>query len=457
MTRFVFRLPDIGEGVAQAEIVAWHVRVGDRVAEDQSLVDVMTDKATVDMTSPVTGVVIATHGEAGQFVPVGSSLVEFEIEGEGGSETDAVSPEKPVAAVKAPKQPAQATPVRVAAPARAPAKAAESPAQAARAEGLAFTTRAVGDAPLASPAVRRRAYELGVPLQFVPGSAATGRITEQDLESYLSRGGDAAPVRDLPGDRSGDRPANRYEKRSGIHETKLIGLRRRIAEKMQEAKRRIPHFGYVEEFDMTQLEALRRDLNEDRKADQPKLTLLPFFMRAVVSLVPEFPHFNACYDDESGVLRSYDGVHIGIATQSDSGLVVPVVRHSETLDLWGCARELARVTSAAREGTARREELSGSTITLTSLGALGGISATPVINHPEVAIIGPNKLVERPVVLNGQIAIRTLMNVSCAFDHRIIDGHDAARFVQRLRRLIETPAHLFLDRPSLDRPILDRP
>lgn len=439
MTRFVFRLPDVGEGVAQAEIVAWHVRVGDRVAEDQSLVDVMTDKATVDMTSPVTGVVIATHGEAGQFVPVGSSLVEFEIEGEGGSETDTASPAKPVAAAKAPQQPVQALPVRVAASATAAARASESSTQAARAEGLAFTTRAAGDAPLASPAVRRRAYELGVPLQFVPGSAAAGRITEQDLESYLSRGGDVAPVRDPSGDR--------YEKRSGIHETKLIGLRRRIAEKMQEAKRRIPHFGYVEEFDMTQLEALRRDLNEDRKGDQPKLTLLPFFMRAVVALVPEFPHFNACYDDESGVLRSYDGVHIGIATQSDSGLVVPVVRHSETLDLWGCARELARVTSAAREGTARREELSGSTITLTSLGALGGISATPVINHPEVAIIGPNKLVERPVVLNGQIAIRTLMNVSCAFDHRIIDGHDAARFVQRLRRLIEAPAHLFLDRP----------
>lgn len=334
MTRFVFRLPDVGEGVAQAEIVAWHVRVGDRVAEDQSLVDVMTDKATVDMTSPVTGVVIATHGEAGQFVPVGSSLVEFEIEGEGGSETDTASPAKPVAAAKAPQQPVQALPVRVAASATAAARASESSTQAARAEGLAFTTRAAGDAPLASPAVRRRAYELGVPLQFVPGSAAAGRITEQDLESYLSRGGDVAPVRDPSGDR--------YEKRSGIHETKLIGLRRRIAEKMQEAKRRIPHFGYVEEFDMTQLEALRRDLNEDRKGDQPKLTLLPFFMRAVVALVPEFPHFNACYDDESGVLRSYDGVHIGIATQSDSGLVVPVVRHSETLDLWGCARELDR-------------------------------------------------------------------------------------------------------------------
>jgi len=423
MTRFIFRLPDIGEGVTQAEIVAWHVQVGDRVAEDQSLVDVMTEKATVDMTSPVSGVVVATTGAAGEFVPVGASLVEFEVDGT----TEVTEEKKPAAAAKTAEPPRPAPPAKVRetpAPKKPPAPAAQ-----------AFTTRPVDEAPLASPVVRRRAYELGIPLQFVPGSAPAGRITEQDLEEFIARGGNVAPVND------------RFAKRHGVHDTKLIGLRRRIAEKMQEAKRNIPHFGYVEEFDMTELEALRRELNEDRSENQPKLTLLPFFMRAIVALVPEFPHVNSRYDEEPGVLRSYDAVHIGIATQSDAGLMVPVVRHCESLDLWGCARELSRVTAAARAGTATREELTGSTITLTSLGALGGISATPVINAPEVAIIGPNKLVDRPVVFNGQIAIRTLMNLSCAFDHRIIDGHDAARFVSRLRRLIERPAHLFLDRP----------
>ncbi|HEY4366680.1 MAG TPA: dihydrolipoamide acetyltransferase family protein [Steroidobacteraceae bacterium] len=434
MARFVFRLPDIGEGIAQAEIVGWHVKVGDRVAEDQSLVDVMTDKATVDMTSPVTGVVVATHGEAGALIAVGASLVEFEMEGEGQAAAPAAAP-KP--ATK-PAQPAPPVAAKAAAPTAAPVAAAKAePTSRPAATAPAFTTRAPNEAPLASPAVRHRAYELGIPLQFVPGSAAAGRITEQDLDNYIASGGANANTNVAD---------NRFAKRTAVHETKLIGLRRKIAEKMQEAKRRIPHFGYVEEFDMTELEAFRRDLNEERAAHQPKLTLLPFFMRAVVTLVPQFPHFNARYDDEAGVLHSFDGVHIGIATQSNTGLMVPVVRHCEALDVWGCARELIRVTTAAREGKATRDELSGSTITLTSLGTLGGISATPVINHPEVAILGPNKLVERPVVLNGQIAIRTLMNVSCAFDHRIIDGHDAARFVQALKRLIERPAHLFMDR-----------
>ena len=431
MTRFIFRLPDIGEGVTQAEIVAWHVRVGDRVVEDQSLVDVMTEKATVDMTSPVSGVVVSTTGSPGEFVPVGASLIEFEVDGAAGT----AEAEKPVvAAAKATKAAEPPTPPPSPAP---PAKVRETPApkKAPAPAAQAFTTRPVDEAPLASPVVRRRAYELGIPLQFIPGSAAAGRITEQDLEDFIARGGNVAPVND------------RFAKRHGVRDTKLIGLRRRIAEKMQESKRNIPHFGYVEELDMTELEALRRELNEDRSENQPKLTLLPFFMRAIVALVPEFPNINARYDEEPGVLRSYDAVHIGIATQSDAGLLVPVVRHCESLDVWGCARELSRVTSAARAGTATRDELSGSTITLTSLGALGGISATPVINAPEVAIIGPNKLVDRPVVFNGQIAIRTLMNLSCAFDHRIIDGHEAAKFVSRLRRLIERPAHLFLDRP----------
>jgi len=429
MTRFIFRLPDIGEGVTQAEIVAWHVRVGDRVAEDQTLVDVMSEKATVDMTSPVAGVVVAINGEAGDFVPVGSTLVEFEVDGVADS-----SDTKPVPAAAVSPKPAP--PVK--APAKqAPKKTPVPPVMLAEPESA---IRASTDTPLASPAVRRRAHELGIALQYVPGSAAAGRITEQDLDDFIARGGVAAAP---PIDSQGDR----YAKRHGVRETKLIGLRRRIAERMQEAKRNIPHFGYVEEFDMTELEALRRELNEDRRENRPKLTLLPFFMRAIVALVPEFPHINSRYDEEPGVLRSYDAVHIGIATQSDAGLMVPVVRHCESLDLWGCARELSRVTAAARDGTATRDELSGSTITLTSLGTLGGISATPVINAPEVAIIGPNKLVDRPVVRDGQIAIRTLMNLSCSFDHRIVDGHDAARFVAQLRRLIEKPARLFMDRP----------
>lgn len=428
MARFLFRLPDIGEGITQAEIVTWHVKVGERIAEDQSLLDVMTDKATVDMTSPVAGVVMATHGEPGELVAVGATLVEFEIEGDG----EQSAPVQPEAATTATAKPVEAKTAEakstVAAPVDVPKRESRARTPDSRPLPVAVTAE-----PLASPAVRRRAYELGIPLQFVPGTAAAGRITEQDLQDYIDGRSCASTT------------GRRYEKRTGVRDTKLIGLRRRIAEKMQESKRRIPHFGYVEEFDMTELEALRRELNEERDESRPKLTLLPFFMRAVVSLVPEFPQFNARYDDEAGVLQMHDGVHIGIATQSSQGLLVPVVRHAEARDLWDCARELRRVTSAARDGTATRDELSGSTITLTSLGALGGISATPVINHPEVAIIGPNKLVERPVVRGGRLEFRLLMNVSCAFDHRIIDGHEAARFVQRMRRLIERPAHLFVD------------
>jgi 2-oxoisovalerate dehydrogenase E2 component (dihydrolipoyl transacylase) len=368
MARYVFRLPDIGEGIAEAEITAWHVKTGERLEEDQPMADVMTDKATVEMTSPVSGLVTALRGEIGQKIRVGSPLVELDLDGD-----EAAAPH----------------------------------------------------APLAAPATRRRAHEMGVALQAVPGTGPEGRITSEDLDNFTARG----------------EPA----KRTGINETKLSGLRGKIAEKMQEANRRIPHFSYIEELDLTELEALRKTLNDSRAEDQPKLTLLPFFMRALVRLIPEFPQVNARYDDDAGILRSYDAVHIGIATQTQAGLMVPVIHHAETRDLWDCARELARVTEAARDGSATRDELTGSTITLTSLGALGGIAATPIINHPEVAIIGPNKLVERPVVLNGQIAIRTMMNLSSSFDHRIIDGFDAAQFIQGLKRLVEHPALLFLD------------
>ena len=436
MGRYFFRLPDIGEGVAEAEITAWHIAVGDRVAEDQSLVDVMTDKATIEMTSPVSGTVVALNGAIGEQVAVGATLVELDVEGESNAtptHTPAPAtksaPAKNIDAEKAAPavvKPASAQPTAAARPVAASTEAIQRPA---------FTTRAVGDKPLASPATRHRAYALGIPLQFVAGTGPGGRITAADLDAYISQG-TSAPTGAI---------SKALEKRTCVHELKIIGLRRKIAEKMQDAKRRIPHFSYVEEFDMTELEALRRELNEERRPDQPKLTLLPFFMRALVRLTTEFPQVNSRYDDEAGILHSYDAVHIGIATQTNGGLMVPVVRHAEALDIWGCARELQRVTTAAREGTAKREELSGSTITLTSLGTLGGIAATPIINQPEVAIIGPNKLIERPVVLNGQIAIRTMMNLSSSFDHRIVDGHEGARFVQRLKRLIERPAHLFLD------------
>jgi 2-oxoisovalerate dehydrogenase E2 component (dihydrolipoyl transacylase) len=412
MSRYEFRLADVGEGIAEAEIAAWHVAAGERVNEDQALVDVMTEKVTVAISSPVSGTVLAVHGEVGQSVSVGSVLVELEIAGDTG-------------------EPAAPEPVAIAAEDQSVAypTLSVSPSTPPSSEATPQTTSA--RMPLASPSTRRRAHELGIELESVPSTNPSGRITPQDFDQYVDLRGSAASSPSV--------------RRAAVHETKIIGLRRKIAEKMAEAVRRIPHFSYVEEFDLTELEALRRDLNAERSGDQPKLTLLPFFMRALVRLVPEFTQLNAHYDDEAGVLRSYEAIHIGIATQSESGLLVPVVRHSEALDLWGCARELLRVTAAAREGRASREELSGSTITLTSLGALGGISATPIINHPEVAIIGPNKLAERAVVLNGAVVIRTMMNVSSSFDHRIVDGYVAARFVQRLKRMVERPALLFLD------------
>jgi 2-oxoisovalerate dehydrogenase E2 component (dihydrolipoyl transacylase) len=384
----------------------------------------MTDKATVDMTSPVSGLVVAIHGELGQLVAVGSTLIEFEIEGESEATEPTTPPPETIQKQTAPPP---------AAPKPASTEPEGRPARASPAQRRSdVTTVTAGHAPIAAPATRRRALDLGIPLQFVSGTGPAGRITPDDLDAYVATGRTPAP-------QAGS------ARRDAINEIKIIGLRRRIAERMQDAKRRIPHFSYIEEFDMTEIEALRRELNEARSEGRPKLTLLPFFMRAVAKLQPEFPHVNACYDDDAGVLRAHEGVHIGIATQTPGGLMVPVVRHVEALDVWDCARELTRVTTAARDGSATREELAGSTITLTSLGALGGIAATPVINSPEVAIIGPNKLVDRPVARDGQIVIRTLMNLSSSFDHRIVDGHDAARFVQRLKRLIERPALLFMD------------
>jgi 2-oxoisovalerate dehydrogenase E2 component (dihydrolipoyl transacylase) len=292
----------------------------------------------------------------------------------------------------------------------------------------------VSDAkPLASPAVRERAEELGIKLQFVPGSGPAGRISHADLDAYVASGA------------RGGSPRSSYAQRNGVEEIKVIGLRRRIAEKMQESKRHIPHFAYVEEIDMTELESLRAHLNATKSADKPKLSLLPFLMRGLVQILPNWPQINAHFDDEAGVVHRYAAVHIGIATQTANGLIVPVVRHAEARDVWDSATEVARVAQLTRDGKASREELTGSTITITSLGALGGVVTTPVINRPEVAIIGPNAIVERPVVRGGQVVIRKMMNLSSSFDHRVVDGFDAAEFIQKLKSLLEHPATLFMD------------
>lgn len=421
MALYVFRQPDIGEGTTEVEIVQWHVSAGQQVLEDEPLIDVMTDKANVAITSPVTGTVLRLNGEPGQTVAVGAVLIELEVDDQ---DTGAGTPhpQKRVAPVTA-RWPTYST----------SAGAPVSPMQSRRANPAPTTNVRAPIAVRASPSVRRRAFELGVSLQSVKGTAAAGRITAADLQNYI--------------DREAAAPANtRAAHRDGVQQVKLVGLRRKIAEKMQEAKRRIPHFGYVEEFDMTQLESARSAMNAERGADAPKLTLLPFFMRGLVEAIRQFPQFNSRFDDEANILHTHEGIHIGIATQAKAGLLVPVVRHCESLDIWSSARELTRVIQAARAGSAAREELTGSTITLTSLGPLGGISATPVINHPEVAIIAPNKLREQPVLHRERLEFRTVMNVSCAFDHRVIDGYDAARFVQALRRVLENPTLLFASR-----------
>jgi 2-oxoisovalerate dehydrogenase E2 component (dihydrolipoyl transacylase) len=446
--QYVFKLPDVGEGTAEAEIVAWHVRVGDVVKEDAPLVDVMTDKATVEMTAPVSGKVIAIHGEPGDMAPVGGTIAVFETDAE-----EAEAPEPPKQEAKpapkpngaeaaAPAETAQPKPrIKVPAgampPIAAPAPKPEpqsAPSQAvARPEPREPSVKEWGQAQ-ASPAVRARAQKLGLDLSQIRGSGPDGRITHDDLDAVLVP---AAGAR---------RTGQALAERNGVEPVKVIGLRRKIAEKMADAKRRIPHYAYVEECDLTELEELRAHLNATKRNDQPKLTLLPFLMRALVLALPDFPQINARFDDEQGVVYRHDNVDIGIATQTDNGLIVPVVRHAEARDIWDCAAEVARLAAAVRSNTATKEELSGSTITITSLGALGGIVTTPVINHPEVAIIGVNKLVERPAVKNGAIVVRKMMNLSSSFDHRVVDGYDAAAFIQRVKGMLEHPASLFIER-----------
>lgn len=420
MGQYVFKLPDVGEGIAEAEIVVWHVKPGERIQEDQPLVDVMTDKANVEITSPVAGQVVSLHGEVGAPAAIGSMIAVFEVEGAGTDpHVTALSP------ATAPAR--QAEPV----PPPEPSPGAKPPVAPAPATSSRAATPRVADAkPLASPAVRRRALEAGVRLAFVPGGGPAGRITHEDLEAYL-----AAPR---------GAPAVGPAARTGVETVKVIGLRRKIAEKMSEAKRRIPHFSYIEEVDVTALEALRVQLNA-ANPDRPRLTVLPFFVRALVRALPGFPQINAIYDDEAGLVHRHAAVHLGVATQTPTGLVVPVLRHAETFDLWGAASEIARLADAARSGKAAREELSGSTLTITSLGPLGGLATTPVINHPEVAIVGPNRIVERPVVVGGVVTVRKMMNLSSSFDHRVVDGWDAAEFVQKLKFFLENPALMFVE------------
>lgn len=438
MGRYVVKLPDIGEGIAESEIATWRVAVGDVVSDDQPLVDMLTDKAAVELPSPVSGTVVTLHGEAGDMIPVGGALVTLEVEGDGNAPADAVGrepvPAAPATAESMPVSPPSVAPPAVAAqdePPMTPPPAAPRPQMTSS----QVSSRA-GSKPLASPAVRQRARELGVELQYVTGSGPAGRIGHADLDAYLQT---PQTARQRP-----DAPGQPVAPRTEVETVKVIGLRRKIAEAMQRTKQRIPHFAYVEEVDVTELEALRVHLNDSRREDQPKLTLLPFLLRALVQVLPRFPQVNATYDDEAGIVQRYAAVHCGIATQTPNGLVVPVLRHAETLNVWHSAAEIKRLADAARSGRATREELSGSSITLTSLGALGGIVSTPVINAPEVSIIGVNKMVERPVYLRGQLVPRLMMNLSSSFDHRIVDGYDAAAFIQAVKAALEHPATLFM-------------
>lgn len=414
MTEYVLKMPDVGEGVAEAELVEWHVKPGDVVREDMVLAAVMTDKATIEIPAPVAGIVTWIAVDVGETVAVKAPLVRIETEA-GDAEASENAPET----IKPAAPPAVAAAKTI--PNERPA-AAPNPTQ----PGVPLQK------PLASPAVRRRALDAGIDLRQIAGSGPAGRITHDDIDGFLVSGARATA------------PSGRARK-TGVEDIKITGLRRKIAEKMALSVSRIPHITYVEEVDVSDLEELRAKMNAGRRPEQTKLTILPFLMRTIVKTVAEQPAMNATFDDAAGVISRHGAVHIGVATQTGAGLVVPVVRHAEEHGIWDCAAELARVAEAARNGSAQREELSGSTITVSSLGALGGIASTPLINHPEVAIIGVNKIVTRPVWDGSQFIPRKMMNLSSSFDHRIIDGWDAAHFIQRIKALLETPALIFIE------------
>jgi 2-oxoisovalerate dehydrogenase E2 component (dihydrolipoyl transacylase) len=444
VSQFVFKLPDLGEGTVAAEIVGWRVKPGDVVAEDDVIVEVMTDKAAVEVPSPVSGRVVSTTGEPGDSVPVGAPLIVFDTDVvEAGS-----SAKVPAGAAATAAKPAESAAASVTAGARKPNIAPASTGNGFDASHQANGHRSGRVA--TSPAIRRRAHEAGVDLRMIEGSGPNGRIVRRDFDSYVqkrSKGAGApasalekpTPLRSRSSD-AGTPPAG-----GATEEIKVIGLRRLIAQRMSEAKRNIPHFAYVEEMDVTELETLRRHLNSKLAPGTSALTYLPFLAMALVRVLKDFPQANALYDGERGVIIRHRAVHIGIATQTPEGLKVPVVRDAQSRSLWDLAAEMRRVSEAARTNKATRDELSGSTITITSLGKLGGIASTPIINAPEVAIIGVNRAVERPVVLNGAIAIRRMMNLSSSFDHRFVDGYDAAALVQALKEHIEHPATIFID------------
>ncbi len=420
MSRYSFKLPDIGEGIAEAEIVAWHVKIGDMIAEDDPLCDMMTDKATVEMTAPVAGKIVEVAGEVGDQIAIGSVLAVFETEGEAAAEPMVqVAPNEAAEVVKSDPvpEPQPAPLAKASTPAPAPKVEIPAPEPAAPAEHRRI---------LASPAVRERAKNLGIDLAQVKTEG--DRIRHSDLDAFLTYNQGYRAT-------GGARPDEQI---------KVVGLRRRIAENMQASKRHIPHFTYVEEYDVTKLEALRADLNEAR-GSKDRLTILPLLIVALCKALPKFPMINARYDDEANVITRSGTVHLGIAAQTDAGLMVPVIHNAQAKNVWQLAEEVKRLAEAARTGKAKSEELSGSTLTLSSLGPLGGIAATPVINRPEVAILCPNKVVERPVVKDGQIVIAKMMNMSISCDHRVVDGHDAASFVQAVKKLVETPALLFVD------------
>jgi 2-oxoisovalerate dehydrogenase E2 component (dihydrolipoyl transacylase) len=448
MSRYVLKLPDLGEGTVEAEIVSWHVKPGDEVSEDDVLVEVMTEKAAVELPAPVTGKIVSTTGQPGEMVAVGSELVVLETATGAASSTAAPQPtaERPVAAANggapARAQPSQEkrTLAAVGNGATRQAAATSPDGGAAAAAAASVSNRRV----LTSPAIRRRAKEAGIDLRQVAGSGPQGRIGRQDFEAYAAaRSSGRAPiaaVTSLPAARA---PAPAQRLSGGTEEIKVIGLRRLIAQRMTDAKRNIPHFAYVEEVDVTELESLRKHLNTKAAPGTAALTYLPFLALALVRVLEEFPQCNAHYDAERGVIVRYNAVHLGIATQTPEGLKVPVVRDAQLRSLWDVTAEMRRVTEAARTNKATREELAGSTITITSLGKLGGIVSTPIINAPEVAIIGVNRAVERPVVVGGSITVRRMMNLSSSFDHRFVDGFDAAAMIQALKERIEHPATIF--------------
>ncbi|MER8706013.1 dihydrolipoamide acetyltransferase family protein [Mesorhizobium sp. M0323] len=463
MGEYVIKLPDVGEGVAEAELVEWQVKVGDLVREDAVLAAVMTDKATVEIPSPVDGEIVWLGAEIGDTVAIGSPIVRLKVAGEGNVNAGAKSAEGEAAPTPTPSPSPQGGGGRASA-AKAEARSSsplvghvprtegartadtESPSPlwgGVRGGGTApafggiapvGAPRPEGEKPLASPAVRLRAKEAGIDLRQVPGTGPAGRIRHEDIDAFLARGPQLAKA---PG----------LARNEAVEDIKIVGLRRKIAEKMTLAKSRIPHITYVEEIDVTALEDLRAALNKEKRpgADRPKLTLLPFLMRAMVKAIADQPNVNALFDDEAGIVHQHGGVHIGIAAQTASGLMVPVVKHAEARDIWDSAAEVVRLAEAAKSGTATRDELSGSTITITSLGAMGGVATTPVINHPEVAIVGVNKMMVRPVWDGSQFIPRKMMNLSSSFDHRVIDGWDAAVFIQRIKTLLETPALIFVD------------